>query len=90
MFPRIVDICIEEKENLNSRFNSDRFQSKQDAIRHNINLYNPLFDGLQMIPTSGKSSMVEELKAYLKEEDWNEETSVSVFVIDFMSFIRCC
>ncbi len=38
------------------------------GIRYDINIYNPLFDGLQMIPTSGKSSMVEELEAYLKED----------------------
>ena len=56
---------------------SDRLQSKQEAVKYDVNPYNPLFDGLQMVPTAGKSSMVEELDAYLKDEHRNEDVEAS-------------
>ena len=65
-----------------------RLQSKQEAIRYDISLYNPLFDGQTMASTSGKADMVNELEVYLKEEHYQEEISASVVIVDAMSFIR--
>ena len=66
---------------------SERIGSSK-ALEYDINPFNNLFDGDRMSVTSGKSDMVTELEAYLKEEHWLEPISSSVLIVDFMSFVR--
>ena len=64
---------------------SERLGSPQKAIQYDITSYNSLFDGCCMTPCTGKSDMIVEIEAHLREEHYLEDVQATTLVLDFMS-----